>query len=59
MPCASYTVHQKASASKKLNYFYVQTPSFCVFSSVKKQDMTSSNNGIMGKEDLPPSSGLS
>ncbi len=46
----------KSQCEKKFNYFYIQTPSFCVFSSVKK---TGYDVIKLGNEDLPPSSGLS
>ena len=59
VPCASCIVHQKASAKKNLTIFIFRLHPFVYFCQLKKQDMTSSNYGIMGNEDLPPSSGLS
>ena len=57
VPCAPKSHCEKKLKIKKLNYFYVQTPSFCEFSSVKKTgyDVIKINNGIMSNEDLDPS----
>ena len=56
VPCCKLHCAPNSQCVKKLNYFF-HTPSFCVLSSVKKQDITSSkyNNGIMSNKGLPPS----